>query len=121
MQTYVKIRLTYWIPGRKLYKASIPIPKDGISISVVSLVERQYVICQTGYLANEHHFYFGENYEKVKMAEKDDDEYQLTLNGDKNMFKLPNLDSFVKTYFWRIDAQKGDYVYKGDVWTIHAI
>ena len=55
------------------------------------------------------------------MAEKEDDEYQFTLNGDKNMFKLPNLDSFVKTYCWRIDAQKGDYVYKGDVWTIHAI
>ena len=28
--------LTYWIPGRKLYKASFPIPKDGATVSAES-------------------------------------------------------------------------------------
>merc|ERR1712226_1784872 len=56
--------LTYWIPGRKLYKTSNPIPQDGVTISF----ERRQVICQTGYLADKHHFYIGETFEEVDEA-----------------------------------------------------
>ena len=39
--------LTYWIPGRKLYKSSFPIPRDGGTVPA----ERMDVICQTGFRA----------------------------------------------------------------------
>ena len=49
----------YWIPGRRLYKASTPIPRDGAKVSA----ERADVICQTGYLAEKHDFYLGNSFE----------------------------------------------------------
>ena len=107
---------TYWIPGRKLYKASFPIPHDGVTVSS----ERSDVICQTGYLADKHDFYFGDNFEDVDSAGKDDDAYQMTLHDDKNIFALPSIGSN-KEYFWRVDAHRGGYIYKGDVWSFSTI
>ena len=109
--------LTYWIPGRKLYKTSSPIPLDG---ATVSAADRKDVICQTGYLADQHDFYFGENFDLVDAAGKDDDEFQMTLHNDKNIFSLPNLSPGL-VYYWRVDARRGDYIYKGDVWSFGAI
>ena len=57
----------YWIPGRRLYKASAPIPRDGAQVSAA---ERADVICQTGYLAEKHDFYFGDSFEEVDAAGK---------------------------------------------------
>ena len=104
--------LTYWIPGRKLYKASFPIPKDGATVSA----ERSDVICQTGYLADKHDLYFGDNFDEVDSAGKDDAAYQMTLQDDKNIFALPTLESS-KQYFWRVDTHRGNDVFKGDVWS----
>ena len=104
--------LTYWIPGRKLYKTSNPIPQDGVTISS----ERRQVICQTGYLADRHHFYIGETFEEVDEAGIEDNAFKHTLYGDENIFALPHLEKDV-VYYWRIDVQRGDYVYKGDVWS----
>ena len=104
--------LTYWIPGRKLYKASFPIPPDQGTVKA----ERSDVICNTGYMADRHDFYFGEFYDEVEAAGRDDDAFQMTLNGDENIFALPAL-SVGKEYYWRVDAGRGDYVYKGDVWS----
>ena len=103
---------TYWIPGRKLYKASFPIPHNGATVSS----ERSDVICQTGYLAEKHDFYFGKNFKDVDVAGKDDVEYQLTLHGPNNIFALPIIEP-EQEYFWRVDAHRGGYVYKGDVWS----
>jgi hypothetical protein len=108
--------LTYWIPGRKLYRTSYPIPQDGVTVSF----ERRYVISQTGYLADQHHFYFGETFEEVDMAKKEDDTFKMTLYGDDNIFELPQLEA-ERVYYWRTDAQKGSYVYKGDVWSFFTI
>ena len=102
----------YWIPGRKLYKASFPIPHDGAKVSS----DRVDVICQTGYLADKHDFYFGDNFDEVNSAGRDDEAYQETLHDDKNIFALPTIKSD-KEYFWRVDAHRGEYVYKGDVWS----
>ena len=104
--------LTYWIPGRKLYKASFPIPKDRATVSV----ERSDVICQTGYLAKKHDFYFGDNFDEVHSATKDDDAYRKTLHDNENIFALPSIESG-KEYFWRVDAHRGNNAYKGDVWS----
>lgn len=104
----------YWIPGRKLYKTSFPIPQDG---STVSAESRSDVICQTGYQAEEHSFYFGESYEEVDSAV----EPYMTLNGDENVFPMPTALSPGKIYYWRVDASRGDYVYKGDIWSFETI
>ena len=106
----------YWIPGRKLYKASVPIPHDGSEVSA----ERADVICQTGYLAEKHDFFFGDSFEEVDTAGKDDDAYQSTLHNDKNVFALPSLESG-REYFWRVDAKRGGHVYKGDIWSFSTI
>ena len=90
--------LTYWIPGRKMYKTSGPIPPDGVTVSAI---DRKDVICQTGYLADKHDFYFGEHYDVVDAARKDDDAFKLTLNDDENTFSLPNL-SPGRVYYWRL-------------------
>ena len=103
---------TYWIPGRKLFKTSIPIPRDGATVSA----ERTDVMCQTGYLADKHDFYFGDNFEDVDMAGKEDDAFQMTLNDNENVFPLPNLLPG-KEYYWRVDVGRGDYVFKGDIWS----
>ena len=103
---------TYWIPGRKLFKASFPIPKDGSVISA----NRNDVICQTGYMAEGHDFYFGETFEEVDSARKGDDTFLITLYGDENIFATPALQPDME-YFWRVDAFRGGNVYKGDVWS----
>ena len=108
--------LTYWIPGRKLFKTSFPIPKDGVAVSS----ERRDVICQTGYQAERHDFYFGETFEEVDTAGKENDAFQITLNGDENIFALPTLSPDTE-YYWRVDAVRGGYVYKGDVWSFYTI
>ena len=109
--------LAYWIPGRKLYKTSFPIPHDGVTVSA----DRSDVICRTGYLAEKHDFYFGESFDEVDAAGKDDDAYQMTLHGTNNIFALPSLEPN-KVYYWRVDShtenrRPGDNVYKGDVWS----
>ena len=109
--------LKYWIPGRKLYKASFPIPLDG---ATVSAADRKDVICQTGYMADKHDFYFGEDLEEVEAAGREDEAFQMTLDGDDNIFALPNLTPDL-VYYWRVDARRGGDVYKGDVWSFGAI
>ena len=109
--------LTYWMPGRRLYKTSFPIPSDG---ATVTASERKDVICQIGYLADQHDFYFGDNFDNVDSAGKDDDTFQMTLNGEENIFSLPALTPDT-VYYWRVDARRGDDVFKGDTWSFGAI
>jgi len=115
--TDVESTETYWIPGRRLYKASYPIPHDGATVSA----EREDVICRPAYLAKKHDFYFGENFDEVDSADKDSEAYQMTLHEEKNVFALPSLKQD-KTYYWRIDAYTdgethGERKHKGDVWS----
>ena len=108
--------LTYWIPGRKLYKASFPIPQNGGTAPTT----RNDVICQTGFYADQHDFYFGEIYDQVESAGKDDEYYRMTLSGEENIFALPFSLSAGTEYFWRVDAQRGEDVFKGDIWSFTA-
>jgi len=108
--------LTYWIPGRKQYKTSHPIPQDGVTVPAT----RDSVICQTGYLAEQHHFYFGEDFDEVNDADQGDNAFQFTLFGDENIFQLPELEP-ENVYYWRVDVQRYDYVYKGDVWSFFTV
>jgi len=72
--------------------------------------ERGHAICQTGYLADEHHFYFGETFQEVDGAGRGNDAFKITLQGDENIFEVPHLQ-VDKVYYWCADAQRGDYVY----------
>jgi len=100
----------YWIPGRQLYKTSYPIPPNGKSVKF-----RSDLICRVGYKADRHHFYLGESAEAVDTAQQTDREYQYALENGDNVFSLPPLERH-QNYFWRVDAQRGGDIYKGDVW-----
>ena len=59
--------------------------------------------------------------DQVDAAEIGDDAYQFTLDGDENIFSLPYNLAPDMIYYWRVDARRGDDVYKGDVWSFGAI
>merc|ERR1711962_1340189 len=92
---------TYLIPGRRLYKSSTPIPPTEATVSQF----RDVVMFLQAYMADEHHFYFGQDEASVESANKDSVEYQYSLQ-EGNMFILPDLESN-NQYFWRVDAQRG--------------
>ncbi|CAL4179484.1 unnamed protein product [Meganyctiphanes norvegica] len=103
---------TYWIPGRKLYKASTPVPPTGATVSQT----RNNVMFLEAYMADVHHFYFGKDEAAIVSANIESEEYQYSVQ-EGNIFLLPELHSNSQ-YFWRVDAQRGSYVYQGDVWTL---
>ncbi|CAL4205320.1 unnamed protein product, partial [Meganyctiphanes norvegica] len=108
----------YWIPGRKLYKTSTPIPCDNANITY----SRDVVMCLSGYNAERHHFYFGTDEALIlsaDRADRDGDVYQYsTSNGNTNMYNLPKLTQNTK-YFWRVDTERNGYDYKGDIWSFY--
>ncbi|CAL4074331.1 unnamed protein product [Meganyctiphanes norvegica] len=107
----------YYIPGRKLYKTSSPIPPDG----AVESTKRDAVIFLGGYMAEVHHFYFGTDYELVSNASLSEEEFQYSLSSDEgNMFILPDLKGNTQ-YYWRIDAKRGGYLFKGDTWSLNTM
>ncbi|CAL4132263.1 unnamed protein product, partial [Meganyctiphanes norvegica] len=102
--------LTYWIPGRRLYKSSMPVPKDGSNVSYT----RDVVMCLEGYEAEQLHFYLGTDKLMVENATLEDEEFSYFLS-EGNIFLLPNLIKDT-TYYWRVDTKRSGYVYRGDVW-----
>lgn len=100
----------YWIPGRRLIKASMPIPRD-----TGSFAPDNALIWQTGFGAIEHHLYFGPDRAGVKNADKTNQEFQGIFLRE-NVYRLEKLQE--KVYFWRVDAVIGDRVVKGDVWSV---
>ena len=71
-------------------------------------------------MADKHDFYFGDNFEEVEAAERNDEAFHMTLDGDNNIFALPGLTPDM-VYYWRVDARRGGDVYKGDVWSFGAV
>ncbi|CAL4079456.1 unnamed protein product [Meganyctiphanes norvegica] len=102
----------YWIPGRKIYKTSTPIPTSGAYVPA----KRDVVMFLSGYMAEKHLFFIGTDEALVEKATQDDEEFQYILAEEEgNVLNLPELLNDT-TYFWRVDVQKGGYLYKGDVW-----
>ena len=91
-------------------------------MSSASLVDPRWhrAEAETGYRADGHDFYFGETLEEVASAEREDDAFQMTLQGDENIFALPILTSG-EVYYWRVDARREGNVYKGDIWSFKAV
>ena len=101
---------TYWIPGRRLYTTSSPIPPTGSTVPV----SRDALMFLAGFKADKHHFYLGLFHEGVESADMDAPEFQYSLD-EGNMILLPELDGDSQ-YFWRVDSQRGGDIYKGDIW-----
>jgi len=97
---------TYWIPGRRLYKASKPIPSSGSTVPI----SRNALIFQGGFRADQHHVYLGLTAESMDL--------QQSLQGEENIMVLAGLGEDTQ-YFWRVDSQRGGDVYTGDIWNFY--
>ncbi|CAL4122148.1 unnamed protein product, partial [Meganyctiphanes norvegica] len=103
----------YWIPGQRMYKASTPIPPYGSTVTYM----RDALMFLEAYMTDQHHIYFGTDEYAVKSADSKSKEFHHTLQ-QSNIFHLPKLSPNTK-YFWRVDAQRGGNVYKGDTWSFN--
>jgi len=102
----------YWIPGRRLAKASHPIVPDQAQ-NVPA--DRDVLLWKPAYRAVAHALYFSTSKEAVQRASIK--VRQATLQGEQNVFSLPKLSSG-QAYYWRVDALMPDQsVIAGDVWT----
>jgi len=106
---------TYWIPGYKSRKPSVPIPKDGATVAST----RDVVMFLEGYEADSHNFFFGSNETLVQNSTVGDLEYKSSLTVDEgNVFELPSLVPGNK-YYWRVDAVKDGKIQIGDIWSFN--
>jgi hypothetical protein len=102
----------YWIPGRRLEKASVPIVPDK---SKDVPVDRDVLMWRPAYEAVSHRVVFSTS--ESGLNEASATTVQKTFAGEENIFPLPKLKPGT-TYFWRVDAAKADKSeLTGDVWT----
>ena len=106
----------YWIPGRKSYKTSTPIPPIGSAV----LSSRDVLMFLGAYRADSYHWYFGTSETNVENAGINDEEYRGAIPEGKNVLPLPHLEKDT-VYYWRVDTQWGGYMYKGDVWNFYTL
>ena len=104
---------TYRIPGRKLQKASHPVPANkGIShYEFVDLMWRE------GFLATSHDVYFGTDSLMVGDADHASPFYRSNQQG--NVFNPGGLTAG-ETYYWRVDVIRDSDTTRGDVWSFTA-
>ena len=105
----------YWIPGRKLFKTSTPIPPTGATVGA----DRDVLMFLGAYRADYYHWFLGTNEYDVLHADVADSEYQGEIVEGVNVLVLPQLEADTG-YYWRVDTQWGGYTYKGDVWSFVA-
>ena len=103
----------YWIPGRKLYRTSNPIPASGATVG-----KRDCLMFLPAYNADSHDVYFGEDFTGVEEATQDDEAFQYsTATPGENMVYVTMGTGGTQTYFWRVDAKIGDSIVKGEIWS----
>lgn len=100
----------YWIPGRKITKASMPIPADGAKFAKTD----SDLIWLGAYKATDDELYFGTEKNAVAKASASSPEYKGKQK--HNIFKPGKLQPG-KTYYWRVDAIKKGKTIKGNVWS----
>jgi regulation of enolase protein 1 (concanavalin A-like superfamily) len=65
-----------------------------------------------------HFIYFGDNFDSVRDAATNSPEYKGMKSASNTSWDPPDILSFNKTYYWRIDERGADgIVHKGDVWS----
>ncbi|KAL9968135.1 hypothetical protein ACROYT_G026469 [Oculina patagonica] len=102
----------YWIPGRKMYKASNPVPPD--NSTSVKASSRDVLMWLNSFEGDAHVLFLG--------TKADDLVEQGEAANENNVVKiLQPLESGLQ-YFWRVDVKVGGKVkYTGDVWSFKTI
>jgi len=102
----------YWIPGRRLAKASNPIvPDQATNVPA----DRDVLMWKPAYNATTHKVTFATS--RAELDQTKEQTVQKIFNGEDNVFTLPHLTAGT-SYFWRVDAVLADKsVVNGDVWT----
>lgn len=117
---YEKKLKTYWIPGRKLYKASTPVPPN--ESETVNALNRDALMWLNGYNCYKHKVYFGKADEEKKRPVEGALQYVGTVTGNSNVIYLREEVQRQQKYYWRVDAvarnERGEkIIYKGDIWS----
>ena len=103
----------YHIPGRRLARASHPIPAS----AGTSHYEFVDLIWREGYRSVSSDIYFGNVRSQVENADPNSAEY---AGSQVSNIYAPGELSAGETYYWRIDAVKETGVEKGEVWSFKA-
>ena len=102
----------YWIPGRQLVTASMPIPPNG----TVTAECDAHLMWLGGYNAISHDVYFGTKRRDVAQADTSSPEYKGNFKAPSNVVD-PCLLASGTCYYWRVDAiGKDRHVNVGVVW-----
>ena len=105
---------TYWIPGRQLYKASSPVPPQHAHHVLAS--HQDALMWLNAHTCDTHHVYLGTTKAGVLAADYASVEFVGTVLGGRNIVYLKKKLGVGVKYFWRVDAECGGDVIRGDVW-----
>ena len=102
----------YWIPGRKMYKASNPVPPD--NSTNVKASSRDVLMWLNSFEGDAHIVFLG--------TKPDELEKQGEALNEDNVVKVLNPLDSDRQYFWRVDVKvNGEVKYVGDVWSFKTI
>ncbi|KAL9968134.1 hypothetical protein ACROYT_G026467 [Oculina patagonica] len=105
---FTETKKKYWIPGRKMYKASNPVPPD--NSTNVKAGSRDVLMWLNSFEGNVHVLFLGTSPENLKQ--------QGAARNENNVVKLRKPLESGRQYFWRVDVKKrGKVLYTGDVWS----
>lgn len=101
----------YWIPGKKLKKASTPVPPNKAG----TVKKDADLMWLGGYKGISYNIYFGTDESRVKSANKSSKEYK---GNQENNIYTPNIELKNEyKYYWRIDTiNESGGVEMGDTW-----
>ena len=102
----------YWIPGRQLLIASMPIPPNGTTTAKCDAD----LMWLTAYGARLHYVYFSTNKTAVATADQTSHTFIGELIAPANIQILSDNLKPETAYFWRIDGVGNEGVRKGNVW-----
>ena len=109
---YTETKKKYWIPGRKMYKASNPVPPD--NSANVKASSRDALMWLNSFEGKVHVLFLGTSPDELKQQ-------GVARNGN-NVVKLRKPLQSGRQYFWRVDVRdKGKVKYVGDVWSFKTI
>jgi len=99
---YESGKTSYWIPGRKLAQATMPVPPDG----TYGVKPDADLMWRDGYTATSHDVYLGTNPASL-----------VSQGNQSNNIFNPGALSTNTVYYWRVDAITPSGTVTGEVWS----